>query len=179
MKIVLVKLNNGYSYLIEVYNVCYLISPYHVLCNKYLDWGLKSIDAQTFYRADLNLKIECIKGTLNRKLDLVVAKLEESVIPFTSSLVVMDKLEVINPQPSNFIKIYNYTIQNECSINFGKHTQTFEKLIVCNKVSTKGYSGKLITNSCNTLLGMVIADNRSKSFILPITNIINYIKNSF
>lgn len=180
MNLFLLRLKNGYAYIVELKSKQFIVSPYHVFCKDYLEHGLLYIDSSTFYRKDIAFKIGRIMGALNSELDLIVA---EIIHPNTNtdfnSIIVDSSLEVNNPLVSYFLKTDEYQSAQNISITFQNHQQVFKELIVSPKISQKGYSGKLVINSNNTLIGMLIADSLTKSYILPISIILNYLKNSF
>lgn len=180
MNLFLLRLKNGYAYIVGLKSKQFIVSPYHVFCNTHLENRLLCINSSTFYRKDITFKIGRIMGALNSELDLVVA---EIIHPNTNtdfnSITIDSSLVVNNPTVSYFLKTDEYQSAQNISITFQNHQQVFKELIVCTKISQKGYSGKLVINSNNTLIGMLIGDSLTKSYILPISVIQNYLKNSF
>lgn len=177
MNLFLLRLSSGYAYIIKRDNKHLIISPYHVFCKEYLEKGLFSINSSTFYKKEILFNIERITGVLNSELDLVIAEIntQNHAIKFRN-IVIDSTLKVNNPLLSHFLKIEKYELTQNIPISFQNHKQIFNELIVCSKISQKGYSGKLVINSDDTLIGMLIADSSTKSYILPIAVILNYIK---
>ncbi|MDB5226210.1 MAG: hypothetical protein JWN78_403 [Bacteroidota bacterium] len=179
MNLFLLPLHNGYSYILELPGKYLLVSPYHVFCNSYLERGLLNIDSSTYYRKDIVQNIGCIKGALNSQLDLVAAEIDFYHDTIIKNVIVNSDLQVNNPLPFYFLKIGEYRLLQNIPISFSNHRQLFNELIVCSRISRKGYSGKLVIDNDNILTGMLIADSLTKSYILPISIIFNYLKNSF
>lgn len=175
----------------------HLLSCYHVLCAPELSNGIKK-----FSSSDNDLIISPSDKDRNGDSPEVIAKVTEgyltnyidaAIAKLTPPDSLIGTYYNYNGKPQGILRInedhakaaYNVKLVGRTSGTRSGHIvddyeevtyiddYEFNELIVCSKMSDGGDSGATVTDYDNKVIGMLIADSDTRSYIIPIETILN------
>jgi hypothetical protein len=177
----------------------YVMTCYHVLALGELERGLYAIEEQNFLK-NRNCKLPSPKlcdsfvvestlaiGKMNNYYEYALAKLDNPAV-LINSLYKGDALNgyykeaELREKEGMKVSAFGATSRDQTGtitntvchpwISYGRKIHNFYHLIQTTKISTKGDSGAPVVDEQNKLLGFVIADSETSSYIVPIERIL-------